>query len=108
LRAGATQAQLAAEIDGGRLLGEEHVWAGVDRVTAHPLGHHDAAQPIATFQEHEGDASGLQLICGGQSTDAAADDGDRGVHSPNNLTSARAAGSDDSAASTRSGTRARA
>ena len=100
--------ELATEIDRGCLLGEERVRAGVDRVTEHALGHHDAAQPIATFQEHEGDAGALQLIRGGQSADAAADDGDRGVHSPNNLTSACAAGSDDSAASTRSGTRARA
>ena len=35
------EAQLAAEIDGGWLLGEERVRAGVDRVTAHVLGPHD-------------------------------------------------------------------
>ena len=102
------ESELATEIDRGCLLSEEGVRASVDRVSAHPLGLHDATQPIASFQEHEGDAGGLQLIRGGESADAAADNGDRGVHSPNNLTSACAAGSDDSAASTRSGTRTRA
>ena len=67
------QAQLATEVDGGRLLRKQRVRPGVDHEAVDPLGQDHAACARGAFEQQESNPALLQLERGGQSRDASAD-----------------------------------
>ncbi len=68
------QAQLADQLERGRLDRQETIGAAFDHAAFHVLGLDDAAQARARFQEDAVGSALGEIVGGGEAGDAAADD----------------------------------
>ena len=70
------QSQVTAESDGVRLLGQDRVWAALEKKPLDALGADHSSPPRLLLEERERHARGREVMGGHQPRDAAADDGD--------------------------------
>ena len=70
------QVQLAAQLDGGGLLDEQRIGAGIQDETVRPLGPDQSPEAVGGLEQEEPRAVPVKLECRRKAADPPADDGE--------------------------------